>query len=463
MPYRKGIMRQHGGEFAILHRVLDIATIALVLWLCTHLYGVERRLYYTLAGAAAVIAFLFFAEWQALYESWRSDSIGNEVVKIVTVWVLACFALLALGFFSKSSIYFSRVAIVGWMLTTPFVLILERILLRYTLRHFRKLGMNWRTAAIVGSGSAANQLMQTIGASPWMGLRIEGVYDNEEWAREQGVNGQNVEALMQRVRDQQIDAVYICYPMMHEDKIRGLVERLADSTASVHVVPDVFVSDLLRARWTNLGGIPLISVFDSSMYGANLLLKRLEDVVLGSLILLLISPLLCVVALAVKLSSPGPVLFKQRRYGLNGEVIEVWKFRSMSVQEDGHVVTQARKNDPRVTKVGAVLRKTSLDELPQFVNVLQGQMSIVGPRPHAVAHNEEYRKLIHGYMLRHMVKPGITGWAQVNGWRGETDTTEKMAMRVKYDLDYINNWTIWFDLKIIVLTLFRGMRGKNAY
>jgi len=212
-----------------------------------------------------------------------------------------------------------------------------------------------------------------------------------------------------------------------------------------------------------MGDVPLVSVFDSSIIGASLLIKRLEDLLLGSLILLLISPLMLGIAVAVKLTSPGPVFFKQRRYGLHGQVIEVWKFRSMSVLEDDQNVRQARKNDPRITPLGAFLRGTSLDELPQFFNVLQGTMSIVGPRPHAVAHNEEFRKLIHGYMLRHKVKPGITGWAQVNGWRGETNVIEKMEKRVEYDLYYINNWSVWLDLKIILKTIFGGMRGKNAY
>jgi len=265
------------------------------------------------------------------------------------------------------------------------------------------------------------------------------------------------------VNARQIDSVYLTYPAQQEAKTRNLLEQLADSTVSVFIVPDVFVSDLFHARWTSLGDVPLVSVFDSSIHGASLFVKRLEDLLLGSLILLLISPLLCGIAAAVKLTSPGPVLFKQRRYGLNGQVIEVWKFRSMRVVEDGAVVPQATRNDPRVTGLGAFLRCTSLDELPQFFNVLQGQMSIVGPRPHAVAHNEQYRKLIHGYMLRHKVKPGITGWAQVNGWRGETDTVEKMEKRVQYDLEYINNWSLWFDLKIILMTVFGGMRGKNAY
>lgn len=199
------------------------------------------------------------------------------------------------------------------------------------------------------------------------------------------------------------------------------------------------------------------------MDGAWSLVKRAEDIVLSSLILLLIALPLLAIAAAIKLTSAGPVLFRQRRYGLDGRSIMVWKFRSMSVQENADVVLQATRNDARVTPLGAFLRRTSLDELPQFFNVLHGDMSIVGPRPHAIAHNEQYRKQVSGYMLRHKVKPGITGWAQINGWRGETDTLDKMRMRVEFDLEYIEHWSIWLDLKIILLTLFKGFVNKNAF
>ena len=423
-------------------------------------------LHYQLGGLVAVLGFLFFAEWHALYSSWRADSIGREAWSILSIWILTCCVMLALVFLSKSSINFSRVTILAWTMTTPILLVGERILLRFVLRRFRKFGFNSRSVAIVGGGKNAAQLIDVIMRSPWMGLKIEGVYDDLDSIHpQQHINllRRDIETLLQRAQEGAIDCVYIAYPMQQEEKIRQLVERLADSTVSVHIVPDVFVSELFHARWTSLGEVPLVSVFESPIYGSNSFLKRLEDVILSSLILLLISPVLLSIALAVKLTSPGQILFKQRRYGLNGQVIEVWKFRSMSVTEDGAHIPQAQKNDPRVTRLGAFLRKTSMDELPQFINVLQGGMSIVGPRPHAVAHNEQYRKLIHGYMLRHTVKPGITGWAQVNGWRGETDTMEKMEMRVKYDLDYINNWSIAFDLKIIWMTIFGGMRGKNAY
>lgn len=412
------------------------------------------------------LAFCFFAEWHALYSSWRVDSIWREAWSILSIWILTCCVMLALAFISKSSIHFSRVTILAWTITTPVLLVGERIVLRYVLRRFRKFGFNTRSVAIVGGGKNATQLVDIIMSSPWMGLHIEGIYDDLDSIHpKQDINllRRDIETLLQRAHEGNIDCVYIAYPMKQEEKIRRLVEELADTTVSVHIVPDVFVSELLHARWTSLGEVPLVSVFESPIYGSNSFLKRMEDIFLGGLILVLISPVMLLIALAVKLTSPGPVIFRQRRYGLNGQVIEVWKFRSMSVTEDGAHVPQAQKNDPRVTPLGAFLRKTSMDELPQFINVLQGGMSIVGPRPHAVAHNEQYRKLIHGYMLRHTVKPGITGWAQVNGWRGETDTMEKMEMRVKYDLDYINNWSIAFDLKIIWMTIFGGMRGKNAY
>lgn len=466
MPYHKGMLRQHGSELNIFHRMLDAAIILGALWVCAKGYGVTLGLKYGLAGMVAVVGFLFFAEWYALYNSWRASSIRHEAWRIVSIWMLTCGVMLALIFLSKTSINFSRVTIFAWTITVPILLVGERVLLRYVLRRFRKLGFNTRSVAIAGRGKNASRLVDVIMGSPWMGLNIEGIYDDVDDTQLQQdtyLQRKDIKTLLQRAQDGAIDCVYIAYPMKQEEKIRQLVEQLVDTTVSVHVVPDFFVSDLFHARWRSLGGVLLVSVFESPIYGSNSFLKRLEDLVLGGLILLLISPVMLSIAVAIKMTSTGPILFKQRRYGLSGEVIKVWKFRSMSVLEDGAHVPQAQKNDPRVTPLGAFLRRTSLDELPQFINVLQGQMSIVGPRPHAVAHNEQYRKLIHGYMLRHTVKPGITGWAQVNGWRGETDTMEKMEMRVKCDLDYINNWSIAFDLKIIWMTIFGGMRSKNAY
>jgi putative colanic acid biosynthesis UDP-glucose lipid carrier transferase len=242
-----------------------------------------------------------------------------------------------------------------------------------------------------------------------------------------------------------------------------ILDELKDTTASIFFVPDMFVTDLIQGRTGSVCGMPIISVCETPFTGSNGFVKRLSDIVLSVIILVLILPILLGVATAVKLSSPGPIIFRQRRYGLDGKEILVYKFRSMTVTEDGAKVQQATKNDSRITPLGAILRKTSIDELPQFVNVLQGRMSIVGPRPHAVAHNEMYRKLIKGYMVRHKVKPGITGWAQVNGYRGETDTLDKMQGRIDYDLDYLRNWSLRLDLYIIYRTVRLVLKDQQAY
>jgi putative colanic acid biosynthesis UDP-glucose lipid carrier transferase len=251
--------------------------------------------------------------------------------------------------------------------------------------------------------------------------------------------------------------------MASQPRIIKLLEELRDTTASIYFVPDIFLFDLIQARVDSIGDLPVVAVCETPFYGFNGMVKRASDLVLATGILLLISPLMLAIAAGVKLSSPGPVLFKQRRYGVDGRKIVVYKFRSMTVAEDGDVVKQATRNDARVTKFGAFLRASSLDELPQFINVLQGRMSVVGPRPHAIAHNELYRKLIRGYMIRHKVKPGITGLAQVHGFRGETDTVEKMKARVEYDLEYLRNWSPLLDLQIVLKTLVVVLRRSNAY
>jgi putative colanic acid biosynthesis UDP-glucose lipid carrier transferase len=242
-----------------------------------------------------------------------------------------------------------------------------------------------------------------------------------------------------------------------------MLDELEDTTASVYFLPDIYVFDLMQARFDNVAGMPVIAIRETPFTGVNSMVKRISDIVLASLILVMLLPIMAVIAAAVKITSPGPVIFRQRRYGLYGEEIIVYKFRSMTVAEDGAKVVQAKRGDQRVTKIGGFLRRSSLDELPQFINVLQGRMSIVGPRPHAVAHNEQYRKLIKGYMLRHKVKPGITGWAQVNGLRGETETLDKMEARIQYDLDYLRVWSLWFDLWIILLTVRVVLKRENAF
>src|SRR5206468_8410947 len=255
------------------------------------------------------------------------------------------------------------------------------------------------------------------------------------------------------VKTHRVDLIYLTLPMASQPRILNLLEELPDTTASIYFAPDIFLFDLIQARMDAIGGVPVVAVCETPFYGLSGLIKRASDIVLASAALVLILPVMLAIATGIKLTSPGPVLFTQRRYGLDGREIIIYKFRTMTVIEDGGVVRQATRDDNRVTRFGAFLRKYSLDELPQFVNVLQGRMSVVGPRPHAVAHNEMYRKLIRGYMIRHKVKPGITGLAQVNGLRGETDTVDKMKARIDYDLAYLRNWSLAPDLKIMLKTV----------
>lgn len=422
-----------------------------------------------LPAVFAVTLFALFSEMQGIYRSWRTSPVGEELRALATIWSFVVFSLLVLAFATKTSAMYSRVMMTTWFVAVPLVLGVVRLLVRMLLHRLRSGGANIRTVAVVGDNPAGHRLVSHLESMPWAGLAVRGVFDqapDEEGSVRIGRGDYplgTMEGLLRKVHAGELDAVYVALPLREERRIEEIVNSLADTTASVYVAPDMFVAGLMHSRWIDFGGMPLVSVYETPFFGLQGWVKRLEDIVLGSLILLLASPLMLAIALALKISSPGPVLFKQRRYGLNGAVVEVWKFRSMTVCEDGEHIPQAGRNDARVTTLGAVLRRTSMDELPQFFNVLQGSMSVVGPRPHAVTHNEQYRKLIKGYMLRHKVKPGITGWAQINGWRGETDTLEKMQKRIEYDLEYIRNWSLGLDLKIVFLTLVRGVGGKNAY
>jgi putative colanic acid biosynthesis UDP-glucose lipid carrier transferase len=300
-----------------------------------------------------------------------------------------------------------------------------------------------------------------------MRLEVTGFFDDRSTER-LGVEADatlvgNLSDLGTYVKEHRTDVIFIALPIRHLKRVMNLLDDLRDTTASIYYVPDIFVFDLIQARSGEIHGIPVVAMCETPFYGYRGVTKRLTDVGFSVLILLLLLPLLALVAIMVKMSSPGPIIFKQRRYGLDGREIAVYKFRTMRVTEDGATIRQASRTDSRITRIGGILRRTSLDELPQLINVLQGRMSLVGPRPHAVAHNEEYRKLIKGYMVRHKVLPGITGLAQVNGCRGETAQLEEMEARVNYDLDYLRYWTPMLDIKIILLTALRVFRDRKAY
>jgi putative colanic acid biosynthesis UDP-glucose lipid carrier transferase len=324
-----------------------------------------------------------------------------------------------------------------------------------------------RSVIIIGVNEIAMRVASAFSRGRHADMQMHGYFDDRDarrrpWKLAHPVLG-TLDDIPAYVREKNIHMVFISVPVSAHTRIAKLSDELQDTTASIYVVPDMTVFPCTPPKLQRVGDVPVLAVYESPFIGINSVIKRYSDVVLGTLILCVLAPLMTAVAGAVWLTSPGPVIFRQRRYGLYGETIVVYKFRSMHVTDDGPVVEQARRNDPRLTPIGAFLRRTSLDELPQFINVLQGRMSIVGPRPHAVAHNEHYRKLIKGYMLRHKIKPGITGWAQVNGLRGETLTVDKMEARVRYDLDYIRRWSLWFDLVIIAKTVAVVLKRDNAH
>jgi putative colanic acid biosynthesis UDP-glucose lipid carrier transferase len=386
---------------------------------------------------------------------------------ILLSWGLIVLILLFFGYATKYLAVYDPRIVQTWVVAVPIAqYVAHRVVPFFIQRVLAAEG--FRRAVVVGVTEPGRKLAAEFMSRELLGVKVIGFFDDRVAHRlgdipDAGIKGRLAD-LPGFVKGNRIDAIYIALPMASQPRILKLLDELRDTTVSIYFVPDIFLYDLIQARMDDVNGIPVVAVCESPFYGINGLVKRLEDVLLSALILLLISPVLLAIALGVKLSSPGPVIFRQRRYGLDGEEIVVYKFRSMRVMEDGGYVPQARKDDPRITPLGAFLRRTSMDELPQFLNVIQGRMSIVGPRPHAVAHNETYRKLIKGYMVRHKVKPGITGLAQVSGARGETDTLEKMQARIEYDLAYLRNWSLRLDLQVIARTVFVVLRGdKNAY
>ena len=381
--------------------------------------------------------------------------------RIVVEWSLVVAILLLLGFAFKVSASFSRLVMLTWFVATPLALLAAHAL---RLRARSMLAAhNGQSYIIVGANNVGFELFRRLPKQAFLGFfdfrspdRVSQVIDPDKLAG-------HCKDIANYARTHRVTAIYIALPLSNVPRIGEMIRELRDTTASIYFVPDVFAFDTIQGRLVDLHGIPAISVCDTPFHGMDAVLKRTMDLVLTGVALLPALPLMAAIALAVKLTSRGPVLFRQRRYGLNGELINVYKFRSMTVCEDGAVVTQATRNDARITPIGRFLRRTSLDELPQLFNVLQGKMSLVGPRPHAIAHNEMYRKLISGYMIRHKVRPGITGWAQVNGLRGETGTVEKMSARVKFDIDYLNSWSPWLDLKILFRTVMLVVRDDKAY
>jgi len=389
------------------------------------------------------------------------------IARSVIPWLIVVSTLVLIGFAAKVSHQYSRLVMLTWFVQAPFLVAMAQdIVNRVIINKLMRAG-HARRAVMVGVNDLSRRLAKGLVAHRQYGIRIDGYFEDRNEQRvgtppHAPIIGP-LSLLPGYVKTHNIDVIYIALPIQHNERTLSLLNDLKDTTASIYYVPDVFVFDLIQARSDSIAGVPVMALCETPFYGVNGLIKRSSDLVFATLALILASPFMVLIAIAIKLTSRGPVVFAQRRYGLDGSEIVVYKFRSMTVAEDGDQIRQATRNDARLTPIGGFLRRYSLDELPQFVNVLQGRMSMVGPRPHAVAHNEQYRKLIEGYMVRHKVSPGITGLAQVSGARGETETVEEMEKRVRYDLEYLRNWSLALDIEILVKTFITVWRDKKAY
>ena len=466
----RSLLKEHSGLLELFQRLMDPL---LVTGCGIALYAIQfgnldlpRNYVFVLTGSF-LLCFAVFPFFN-IYRPYRGISLWTEIQVLASAWaaVLACLVMVL--FVTKTSTIFSRLWIGQWAVAGFLSLVVFRGTLRSVLRLLRHHGFNLRFVAIAGAGDLGRNVARRLAASPWTGLKVVGFYDDDPRLQQQAFEGVSVRGGLHRipgeVAELGIDQVWIALPLHHDKQVRSLVAQLSRLPVQVTFVPDIYGVQLLNHSIGEVAGFPVIHLMESPLAGAKGWVKAIEDRFLAALLLLAAAPLMLLIAAGVKLSSPGPVFFGQLRGGLHGERIWIWKFRTMKHHaEPPGTITQARHGDSRVTPFGAFLRRTSLDELPQFFNVLKGDMSIVGPRPHAVEHDEFYQRQIDAYMLRHHVKPGITGWAQINGWRGETGEIEKMEMRIKHDLYYINNWSLWFDLRIIFMTVFMMITGKNAH
>lgn len=454
-------------QWTPLFKLIDLLCIIGALLIALAVRETPLDLKYLAMLSTGLVAYLYLTEIASVYRSHKQIPNRSIMARTSLCLLGAVTSALILAFALQLSTDLSRLIISLWFVLALVSLNLWRFASHQLYLAMRRQGHFQRKAAIYGLTEAGLRLEQTIVTKDELGLQFVGFYDDrasdrfEEPYSSQVLGGSSI--LLQHAEDNDIDILFIAIPFIADARIENLITQLGNSTLDIHVVFEHRITDLLHGTPMEIGDLDTISVFDSPYRGSMAVLKRTEDILLSLLFIMITALPMLVIYLAVRLTSKGPGIFVQNRYGLNGESIKVWKFRSMSTQDNGSTVKQATKDDPRITKVGRFIRRTSLDELPQFFNVLTGQMSIVGPRPHAVAHNEFYRNQIPYYMIRHKVKPGITGWAQVNGWRGETEELYKMAKRVDFDLYYIRHWSVYFDLKIIFLTVFKGFVGQNTY
>lgn len=462
----RGLLKEYFRVLILLVRSVDAAILFLSGWIMYAFKFDTFQLstpYFNALMCGVVLGVIIFPFFQ-LYGAIRSNGFMAYFWRIVQAMALLWLLLTSLGFATKSGELYSRVWLAGWMLASLCSLIGSRFILLLALRIMRTRGLNERRVVIFGASEMSGKLAATIQEALWTGFRITHVLDDDAANKPAHFHQvpvmQTPACIATYLQKNQIDEVWIGLPLRAEERVKEILHELRHSTVTTRYLLDIFGLDLLNHSVTDLAGFPMLTIRSTPMMGGNRVLKAIEDRVLAALILTLISPLLLVIATAVRLSSPGPIFYRQKRIGWNGEEFEMLKFRTMPVTAEATTgPVWASKSDNRATGIGRFLRRTSLDELPQFINVLRGEMSIVGPRPERKVFVDEFKDKIPRYMQKHYVKAGITGWAQVNGWRGNTSLNK----RIEYDLYYIDNWSIWFDLKIILLTFLRGFVNRNAY
>jgi putative colanic acid biosynthesis UDP-glucose lipid carrier transferase len=450
------------------HSAASIAAGALLYLMCWLAKIPFTSAYVSLALLAMMLVALFVSEQLTKREQIRLFSSYSYIGPIITMWVITVCILLVIGYATKMSATYSRLVLFSWFLLTPIAILIAQWALQEILAHLLEGSSVRRKVIIAGINPISKQLATNITTDQRLGMDLAGYFEDRSAERFGDLpHGQllgKLADITSYVKLHNIDAIYVALPIGHLQSTREILDQLQDTTTSVYFVPDILVFDLIQSRIDDIHGVPVLALLETPFYGVNGVLKRAFDVIFSIAALIALFPVMLIIALGVRLSSPGPCLFKQRRYGIAGNEIVVYKFRTMTVLEDNNDnITQATEDDARFTRFGAWLRAHSLDELPQFVNVLQGRMSVVGPRPHAVAHNEMYRKLVKGYMIRHKVLPGITGWAQVNGFRGETKEVSDMKGRIQLDLEYLRKWSVSMDIKIILRTMGIVIKDNDAH
>lgn len=455
------------GAVVALQAVLPAAIAAISLIAVTVIANVEFARYFYGMALVVVVLCLLLVRPRTMFAGGVAGDLLPLAISVTMRWLVLLAMLLALAYVTKVSAIYSRRVVLTWAAVTPVLIVLSLKHVQGILRALLRDPANARRAVIAGCTDSSMTLAKRLRSGNDFCLSVVGFFDDRSRERLHVTEDVDVlgrlEDLPEFVRTKRAEVVFVALPLRHVERVMRLVDALRDSTASIYYLPDISVFDLIQAQSGVIEGVPVIAMCETPFDAHRAVAKRLTDILLTTPLLIALAPAMLAIGLAVGLTSRGPILFKQRRYGLLGEEIVIYKFRTMTTSDDGAVIRQATRDDQRLTYLGRFLRRYSLDELPQLINVLQGRMSLVGPRPHAIAHNETYRRLIKGYMLRHKVLPGITGLAQVNGLRGETRTVEQMEARVRYDLEYLRTWSLTLDIEILARTAVKILNDSQAY